>query len=293
MMSGMRNAPPISISSPRDTIASRPSASVLSTIRTAAGIVVDHGRVLGAGQLAQQAAQMIVALAALAVGEIELQRDRVAHRRDCRLDGLLGDQRAAEIGVQHRAGEIEHRPQARLRAGIQPRQRACDGIVDDRARQHAARAAPSVARTASTTAGRPKRSTALGCGGRTHHLVDRGKPARLCIRHRVPHEPERPRDEFNVPRGRCGCAVDRGFLRACPGCDPQHRRGVRAGRGSRAGGPPGMPRGPHGSRGVGTHSLTSPGRTSPTLRCDERKTLPPSLGYSPHATLRANARYFA
>ena len=39
MMSGMRNAPPISISSPRDTIASRPPARVLRQSSTAAALL--------------------------------------------------------------------------------------------------------------------------------------------------------------------------------------------------------------------------------------------------------------
>ena len=40
MMSGMRNAPPISISSPRETGTSLPTASVLSTSRTAAALLL-------------------------------------------------------------------------------------------------------------------------------------------------------------------------------------------------------------------------------------------------------------
>src|SRR5580704_12841817 len=40
MMSGMRNAPPISISSPRETITSRPSASAFSTSSTAAALLL-------------------------------------------------------------------------------------------------------------------------------------------------------------------------------------------------------------------------------------------------------------
>ena len=40
MMSGRRNAPPISISSPRETIASRALASVFSTSSTAAALLL-------------------------------------------------------------------------------------------------------------------------------------------------------------------------------------------------------------------------------------------------------------
>ncbi len=118
MMSGMRNAPPISISSPRETIASRPLRQRVEHEQHRGGVVVDDRRVLGAGELAQQRAHMIVALAALAGVEVEFQRNGRAHGRDRRLDRRLGEQRAAEIGVQHRAGEIEHRTQARARVQL-------------------------------------------------------------------------------------------------------------------------------------------------------------------------------
>ena len=137
------------------------------------GIVVDDGRVLGAGQFAQQAAQVVVALAALAVREIEFERDRVAHRRDRRLDRLLGDQRAAEIGVQHGAGEIEHRPQARL--------------------ARSRRAAPARRRL-------PRRSTAR-CGRarraeRRAHRIDHGAAAEAVdrVEPRASASPRRPRE---------------------------------------------------------------------------------------------------
>src|ERR1700722_3251238 len=91
MMSGRRKAPPISISSPRDTIAWRPLASVLSTSRTAEALVLTT-----------------VAPPALTAGEIELERDRVPHRGDGGLDRGRRQDGAAEIGVQHRAGEVEH-----------------------------------------------------------------------------------------------------------------------------------------------------------------------------------------
>ncbi len=58
---------------------------------------------------------MIVALAATAGLEIELERHRLAHGAERRGGGLLGQDRAAEIGVQHGAGEVEDGPQARPR----------------------------------------------------------------------------------------------------------------------------------------------------------------------------------
>ena len=109
---------------------------------------------------------MVVALAAIAAAEIELERDRVAHRRDGGLDRLLGDQRAAEIGVQHGAGEIEHRPQARARARFKQRECAVDGVATERA-VRSARACAIVTRTASVVAARPWRSiTLLAAGAR-------------------------------------------------------------------------------------------------------------------------------
>ena len=92
------------------------------------GIVVDDGRVLGAGQLAQQAAHVVVALAAAAAVEVEFERDRVAHRGDRGFDRRLRQKRATEIGVQHRAGEVEDRLEARRGIGLKARNR-CGGCL--------------------------------------------------------------------------------------------------------------------------------------------------------------------
>ena len=64
---------------------------------------------------------MIVALAAPAGRKVEFQRHRIAHRRQRRLDRRLGQQRAAEIGVQHRAGEVEQGPEIRDVLRLEPR----------------------------------------------------------------------------------------------------------------------------------------------------------------------------
>ena len=80
-----------------------------------AGVVVNEGCVLRTGEFANQSAQMIVALAAFAGREIELKGDRRPHRRDSGLDRCFSDQRAAKVGVQHRAGEIENGTQFRPR----------------------------------------------------------------------------------------------------------------------------------------------------------------------------------
>ena len=70
---------------------------------------------------------MIVALAALAGREVEFQSDGGAHGGNGGFDRRLGKQGAAEIGVQHRAGEIEDGTQIRPRLRRQRgERRACD-----------------------------------------------------------------------------------------------------------------------------------------------------------------------
>ena len=121
MMSGMRNAPPISISSPRETIASRPRASVLRHEQHGGGVVVDDGRVLGAGQFAQQRR---------ARGRRARRAGRSPGRTPARAASRIAataasiaasaSTRAAEIGVQHRAGQVEQRAQIRAIVRIEP-----------------------------------------------------------------------------------------------------------------------------------------------------------------------------
>ena len=85
------------------------------------GVVVDHGGVLGPGQVAEQGPDVVVPFAAPTGYEVELERHGVAHGRDRRFDRRLRDDRPPEIGVQHGAGQIEQRPQCgtivRLQAG--------------------------------------------------------------------------------------------------------------------------------------------------------------------------------
>ena len=85
------------------------------------GVVVDDGGVLGAGQLDEEVAQDRVALAALAAVEVELERERVAHRGHRGLDRLLGEEGAAEVGVEHGAGEVEDRAHLRARGRVEAR----------------------------------------------------------------------------------------------------------------------------------------------------------------------------
>ncbi|MNH14719.1 hypothetical protein D3C79_743160 [compost metagenome] len=72
------------------------------------GVVVDHGDGFGAGQLADQALDQVVTVAALACGEVEFKVQRIARCSLHGFDGLFRQQRATQVGVQHGAGEVEH-----------------------------------------------------------------------------------------------------------------------------------------------------------------------------------------
>ena len=129
------------------------------------GVVVDRGRRLRAGQAMQPGRDVIVALAAAAAREIVFQRGRRAHGRDRGLDRLLGQERAAEIGVQHGAGEIEDPP---LRGLHQARPAAARTSARRRPRRpppQLPRLASAQARRASITSGRPARAISGASAG--------------------------------------------------------------------------------------------------------------------------------
>jgi serine/threonine protein kinase len=74
------------------------------------GVVVDHGRVGGAGEGAQVRRDVDVALAAAAGRRIVFERARAGrHLLDGR-DRRLGEHRAPEVGVQHHPAGVDHRP---------------------------------------------------------------------------------------------------------------------------------------------------------------------------------------
>ena len=77
------------------------------------GIVVDHGGGLGPGDLAQQAFDDAVAVASAAAGQVVLQVVGAGHHGRDVLDGHLRQHGAAEVGVDHRAGEVDHALHAR------------------------------------------------------------------------------------------------------------------------------------------------------------------------------------
>ena len=66
---------------------------------------------------------MIVAFAARTGREVVFQRHGRAHRGDGGIDGDLGQHGAAEVGVQHRPGQIDDRAHRGHVGGLQARQR--------------------------------------------------------------------------------------------------------------------------------------------------------------------------
>jgi hypothetical protein len=82
-------------------------ARAASDSRTAAALLLTTV----AGQLADQLLDQLVAVAASGAVDVVFEIAGRAHRQHCLVDGLLRQQCPAEIGVQNRAGQVEHRPQ--------------------------------------------------------------------------------------------------------------------------------------------------------------------------------------
>lgn len=80
------------------------------------GVVVDHRRGFSAGEGAQELLDDRIAVAAAAGGQVVLEVVGAAHHRQQVLQGRVCQQRAAQVGVDHRAGEVEHRTHARREA---------------------------------------------------------------------------------------------------------------------------------------------------------------------------------
>ena len=142
------------------------------------GIVVDDGGRLGAGDLAQQAGDVFVALAAPPGGEVEFQRGGGRERLGGRGGGGSRQRRAAEIGVQHRAGQVEHRT---LRGGEAARQRIGGSVQDGRG-QCRERASRPARRQFGTQRGRwwpvrPNRATNAAAAGMRSKRIERRQRA--------------------------------------------------------------------------------------------------------------------
>jgi hypothetical protein len=80
-------------------------------------IVVDHGGGLRTGQFADQVLDQIVAIAAAATVQIELEVHRLRQRNGHGTHGFVGQDRAPEVRMEHRAREVEYGPQAASPSG--------------------------------------------------------------------------------------------------------------------------------------------------------------------------------
>jgi len=110
------------------------SARVFSSRKHCGGVVVDHGGGLGAGELAQHPLHHVVAVAAAAACEVVFERAGMACRHDQGVYRLIRQRRAAQVGMQYGAGEVEHPLQAG-RVALRQMRRKMDrqagfGVVD-------------------------------------------------------------------------------------------------------------------------------------------------------------------
>ena len=183
----MRNEPPISTSSPRETMTSPPSASAFSASSTAAALLlttmVETSRSPVVQQLRKQATDMDVALAALAGGQIELQIRVALRDLGNMLQRRLRERRAPEVGMQDDARGVDDRTQrvapANRSIAAQSRRRACSIAAADSASssEPAAICLPQSiernARDASSVAACPKRcATRCTASSRNSSSID-------------------------------------------------------------------------------------------------------------------------
>ncbi len=112
-MSGIRKDPPISISSPREIRTSRPAARALSASSSAPAALLTASASSAPVTARSGSRQWSLRLPAGAGVEIELQvavpRGDLRHRGH----GRRRERCTAEVGVQHDAGGVEHRAEAR------------------------------------------------------------------------------------------------------------------------------------------------------------------------------------
>ena len=82
------------------------------------GVVVHDGGGLGPGELADQVGYQVIAVAPAPVLQVVFQVHRAGQRLGHAGHHLLRQQGAAQVGVQHGAGEVEHGFQARRVAAL-------------------------------------------------------------------------------------------------------------------------------------------------------------------------------
>ena len=174
MISGMRKLPPISISSPRETIASRPSASVLSASTSAAAQLLTTSA--SSAPVSSRKQRRAVRRSAIRARRASTSYSRFENPRATRAIASIatcGERRAAEIRVQHDAGGVDHASQRRARRDARRRR---DGARPARARS-AARDS-GAARAASIVRGSRRRRRARGACSSSGSNARRSRAAR-------------------------------------------------------------------------------------------------------------------
>ena len=156
------------------------------------GVVVHHRAVLGPRHLAQEFADVIVALAAAAGVEVVFQRHRAAHGVDGRADRGFGQQGAAEVGVQHRAGEVEQRPQRRAVPRGEPSAGVVrHGLAGEVGLGAGPQGRPQVGHGGADRLcglGTPEAPDQRRAFGAAHHVVDPGQVAQAGRQRRHPRQ---------------------------------------------------------------------------------------------------------
>ncbi len=126
MMSGIRNSPPISISSPRETGTGLPFASAASVRSSAAAQLFTTSASSEPVSEASNSSAREVLRPRAPVSPVHLEIGVASRRTRDRAHRGSGERRAAEVRVQHHPGRVDHRRQAE-RGGS----RASDGTREE------------------------------------------------------------------------------------------------------------------------------------------------------------------
>ena len=108
MISGTRNPPPISTSSPRDTITDAPARQRREHEQHRGRVVVHDDARLRAARFREQRARVLVARAAHTFGEPVFE---VGVPAASAIAATLAERRAPEVRVQQHAGRVDDRPE--------------------------------------------------------------------------------------------------------------------------------------------------------------------------------------
>ncbi len=248
--SGMRKPSPISISSPRETSTSRPSASAASASSIAAALLLTTIAASAPVNRRRIAATWSWREPREPVGEVVLEVRVAAADGDACARPRGRERRAAEVRVHDHAGRVQDPPESRARARAPARLErtvrspgSAPARISSRARARTMRAASTASgsallRASSSTEGRSRSSTppgtirpiVVGRRGRCFTVRDEARPLILLALILLALAAARCRARSAVPRRgetRCASARD-GCRRQVAG--PDRVGGARAGR---------------------------------------------------------------